>query len=33
MMVQFKAKIPVLKTLDLYLTSFRPPNTEAASAR
>ncbi|MGH7624148.1 MAG: DUF3108 domain-containing protein [Gemmatimonadaceae bacterium] len=33
MMVQFKAKIPVLKTLDLYLTSFRPPNTEAASAK
>lgn len=29
MMVQFKARVPVLKTLDLYLTSYRPPTTAA----
>jgi hypothetical protein len=33
MMVQFKAKVPYLKTLDLYLQSYRPPTNTAASAR
>lgn len=33
-MVQFKAKVPILKTLDLYLTSYRPPTTaDAATPR
>ena len=31
MMVQFKAKVPILKTLDLYLTSFHPATTAAAA--
>lgn len=31
MMVQFKAKVPYLKTLDLYLQSYRPPTNASAS--
>lgn len=31
MMVQFKAKVPYLKTLDLYLQSYRDPTTTPAS--
>lgn len=33
MMVQFKAKIPVLKTLDLYLTSYQTPSSQAGSTK
>jgi hypothetical protein len=31
--VQMKAKVPVLKTLDLYLQSYQPPITETAEDR
>ncbi|MBX6332576.1 MAG: DUF3108 domain-containing protein [Gemmatimonadaceae bacterium] len=31
MMVQFKAKVPYLKTLDLYLQSYQPPTNGPAS--
>ncbi len=31
MMVQFKAKVPYLRTLDLYLQSYRPPTNTAAT--
>lgn len=33
MMVRFSARVPVLKTLDLYLTSYRQPTTSAVTAR
>lgn len=32
-MVQFKAKIPVLRTLDLYLQSYQPPTAVTADQR
>jgi hypothetical protein len=33
MMVQFKAKVPLLKTLDLFLKSYTPPTTSATGAQ
>ncbi len=32
-LVQFKAKVPVLRTLDLYLQSYQPPTSETAAGR
>lgn len=32
-LVQMKAKVPVLRTLDLYLQSYQPPITETAEDR
>lgn len=33
MMVRFSARVPVLKTLDLYLTSYRQPTTSAPTGQ
>lgn len=33
LLVQFKAKVPVLQTLDLYLQSYQPPTPETPASR
>jgi hypothetical protein len=33
MLVQLKAKVKLLRSLDLYLKSYRPPTTDATSGK